>query len=41
LISNSPKPLLSIVPINSWEINEYLMNLGLNLMAIQRRLLSN
>jgi hypothetical protein len=41
LISNSPKPLLSIIPINCWEINEYLVNLELNLMAIQRRLLSN
>ncbi len=41
LIRNSPKPLLSIIPINCWEINKYLVNLELNSMTIQRRLLSN
>jgi hypothetical protein len=31
LIRNSPKPLVSIIPINCWEINEYSVNLELSL----------
>jgi hypothetical protein len=41
LIRNSPKPLLFIIPINCSEMNEYLVNLGLDLMAVQRKILLN